>query len=156
MATKKAGKKKAAKKKATKKKAAKKKIEIKGRCLCGAVRYACRQAPFEVLYCHCRKCQRASGAPVVAWAGFSQEEAQKVPFSYTRGAPRTYHSSKKVQREFCGDCGSQLVWRRTDGYVGINVGTLNDPDQVAPRDSYHMCTESQLAWFEVDDELDRY
>ena len=95
-------------------------------------------------------CQRASGAPVVAWAGFNLED-----FSYTRGEPRTYHSSRGIggiRREFCGDCGSQLVWLRTaDGYVGINVGTLDDPDQVAPP-SYHMCTESQLAWFKVDEE----
>ena len=149
-AVKKAGKKKAGKKKAAKKKATKYKID--GGCLCGAVRYTCQQVPDEILYCHCRMCQRASGAPVVAWAGFASEV-----FSYTKGKPRTYHSSPDVgvRREFCGDCGSQLVWRRTDGYIGINVGTLDEPGQFAPRD-YHMCTESQLAWFKVYDSLPRY
>lgn len=157
-AAKKAGKKKVAKKKVAKKKAAKK---IEGGCLCGAVRYAydcyaynydCQQEPIEILYCHCRMCQRASGAPVVAWMGFEDPKAKA--FSYTRGAPRIFRSSPDVRREFCGDCGSQLVWR-TDGYVGISVGTLDDPGQVIPR--CHIWTESQLAWFEVEDlPLPRY
>lgn len=153
MAAKKAGKKKVAKKKATKKKAAKKKIEITGSCLCGAVRYACQQAPVDILYCHCRMCQRASGAPVVAWAEFRLKA-----FRYTKGARRIriYESSPDARREFCGDCGSQLVFRYTNSkYVGVNVGALDDPDQVAPR--CHIWTESQLAWFKVDDPpLPRY
>lgn len=147
-AAKKAGKKEVAKKKVAKKKAAKK---IEGGCLCGAVRYACQQAPVDIGYCHCRMCQRASGAPVVAWAEFDDPEA----FSYTKGAIRTYHSSTVAQREFCVSCGSQLVFRYTEGaeHVGINVGTLDDPGQVAPR--WHIWTESQLAWFEVADSLPR-
>ena len=141
-AAKKAGKKKVAKKKAVKKK-------IEGGCLCGAVRYACQQAPVDIGYCHCRMCQRASGAPVVAWAEFRLKA-----FSYTQGATRTFQSSTDAQREFCGDCGSQLVFRYTGSrYVGINIGTLDDPGQVTPR--WHIWTESQLEWFEVDDSLPR-
>lgn len=124
---------------------------ITGGCLCGAVRYACQQAPVDIGYCHCRMCQRASGAPAVAWASFPLEV-----FSYTRGAPRTFRSSADAQREFCGDCGSQLLFRdmAEAKSVDINVGALDDPGQVAPR--YHIWTESQLAWFEVDDELPRH
>lgn len=126
-------------------------MAIAGGCLCGAVRYACQQAPVDIGYCHCRMCQRASGAPVVAWAEFPPEA-----FSYTRGAPRTFQSSTDAQREFCGDCGSQLLFRDTAEAksVDINVGTLDDPGQVAPR--YHIWTESQLAWFKVDDSLPRH
>src|SRR6202035_3322444 len=39
-----------------------------GRCLCGAVRYKLESAPFDAGYCHCRICQLASGAPVMAFA----------------------------------------------------------------------------------------
>jgi len=126
-------------------------VAIAGGCLCGAVRYACQQAPVDIGYCHCRMCQRASGAPVVAWAEFPPEA-----FSYTRGAPRTFQSSTDARREFCGDCGSQLLFRDTAEAksVDINVGTLDDPGQVAPR--YHIWTESQLAWFKVDDSLPRH
>ena len=126
-------------------------MAIAGGCLCGAVRYACQQAPVDIGYCHCRMCQRASGAPVVAWASFPLEA-----FGYIRGAPRTFRSSTDAQREFCGDCGSQLLFRDAAEAksVEINVGTLDDPGQVAPR--YHIWTESQLAWFKVDDSLPRH
>lgn len=126
-------------------------MAIAGGCLCGAVRYACQQAPVDMGYCHCRMCQRASGAPVVAWASFPLEA-----FGYIRGTPRTFQSSTDAQREFCGDCGSQLLFRDTAEAksVEINVGTLDDPGQVAPR--YHIWTESQLEWFKVDDSLPRH
>ena len=37
-----------------------------GGCLCGAVRYECEGKPQFSLQCHCRDCQRQSGAPHVA------------------------------------------------------------------------------------------
>ena len=37
-----------------------------GGCLCGAVRYECAGEPQFALQCHCRDCQRQSGAPHVA------------------------------------------------------------------------------------------
>jgi len=37
-----------------------------GGCLCGAVRYECGGEPQFSLQCHCRDCQRQSGAPHVA------------------------------------------------------------------------------------------
>ena len=46
-----------------------------GGCLCGAIRYRITGAPVEALYCHCRMCRRAHGAPVVAWF----ETADRLP-----------------------------------------------------------------------------
>ena len=40
---------------------------LTGGCLCGEVRYRITATPVEALYCHCRMCQRAHGAPVIAW-----------------------------------------------------------------------------------------
>src|SRR5215472_13101113 len=40
---------------------------LSGGCLCGEIRYRISAAPVEALYCHCRMCQRAHGAPVIAW-----------------------------------------------------------------------------------------
>ncbi len=37
---------------------------ITGGCLCGAVRYESEEPPTDSNYCHCRICQRTSGAPV--------------------------------------------------------------------------------------------
>src|SRR5262245_36008069 len=61
---------------------------ITGGCLCGAIRYETDVAPIDTGYCHCRMCQRASGAPVLAWASFPIDA-----FRYTAGAPQAYVSS---------------------------------------------------------------
>lgn len=41
-----------------------------GGCLCGKLRFRVTAAPLDAGYCHCRMCQRNSGAPVVAWVTF--------------------------------------------------------------------------------------
>ena len=38
--------------------------KVTGGCLCGAVRYEVEAYLHNAFYCHCRMCQRASGAPV--------------------------------------------------------------------------------------------
>ncbi len=126
-------------------------MEYKGGCLCGAVRYASQLAPDNVGYCHCRLCQLSSGAPVSAWASFPLQT-----FQYTHGTPNIFKSSAHGQREFCGVCGSQLLFRNTVSVnsVDVNIGTLDKPTQVEPE--YHIWTESQLKWFEIADNLPRH
>jgi hypothetical protein len=124
--------------------------ERTGGCLCGALRYAARGEPIDAGYCHCRICQRSSGAPVLAWATFPEDA-----FAYTRGAPATYRSSERAGREFCASCGTQIAFRE-DGAtrVDLNLGSLDDPASLPPE--YHIWTESRITWFETRDELPRY
>jgi hypothetical protein len=124
---------------------------ITGGCLCGGVRYRITAAPVEAVYCHCRMCQRAHGAPLVAWL--------TVPFdgfAITTGEPVAYQSSAKAARHFCGSCGTPLTWRKTDnpGLVDISIASLDRPELVAP--TLHLWTSSQLAWVAMADHLPRY
>ncbi len=100
-----------------------------GGCLCGAVRYAVEGEPRETVHCHCRMCQKSTGAPFVTWATFTPPEA----LSYTKGKPAIHRSSDQAQREFCGRCGSQLVFRgdRLDS-IDVTAATLDDPESVTP------------------------
>jgi hypothetical protein len=122
-----------------------------GGCLCGAIRYRIVVAPLEALYCHCRMCQRAHGAPVVAWL-----TVPSAGFEVTGGQAASYRSSARAFRQFCTVCGTPLTWRAISNpdLVDVSVATLDQPEAVAPR--LHLWTQHQLAWFELADSLPRY
>ncbi len=126
-------------------------MKYEGGCLCGGLRYSASVDPIDAGYCHCRMCQKISGAAVLPWASFSSGD-----FSYTLGQPKIYKSSEWGQREFCEACGSQIAFRGTvsDDAVEINVGTLDDPEIITPE--YHVWCDSQVSWFDTADELPRY
>jgi hypothetical protein len=122
-----------------------------GGCLCGVVRYRITAAPVEALYCHCRMCQRAHGAPVIAWLTVAVDS-----FAVTAGSPVAYASSAQALRHFCGGCGTPLTWRAPDNprLVDISIASLDKPEAVEP--ALHLWTESQIPWFEIADHLPRY
>jgi len=39
---------------------------MEGGCFCGAVRYSVSGPPFAAEYCHCRMCQKSTGAMTIA------------------------------------------------------------------------------------------
>jgi hypothetical protein len=122
-----------------------------GGCLCGAIRYRLEAAPVEALYCHCRMCQRAHGAPVVAWLAIPL-----ASFVVTAGQPAAYQSSAKAVRHFCAACGTPLTWRASDnpGFVDVSIASLDEPAAIAP--GLHLWTEGRLPWLEIADHLPRY
>jgi hypothetical protein len=121
-----------------------------GGCLCGAVRYRASGPPYKPHYCHCRMCQRATGAPLPAWANFSADG-----FAWTAGQPSWYRSSPDLRRGFCHGCGSALCTvADDDAYVCITLATLDDPGRIAP--ILHMWTSSQVPWLVIDDGLPRH
>lgn len=126
-------------------------LTASGGCLCGALRYRVDGEFVDAGYCHCRVCQQASGAPVVAW--FTVPVAS---FAWTRGIPRAYASSPQWQRESCARCGSQLVFRRQQSpiHIDVTIASLDDPGCVLPQ--YHIWRMSRLPWFEISDTLPRH
>ena len=87
---------------------------ISGGCLCGQVRYVLKAPPTEGCFCHCRMCQRASGAFAVAWASVAAAD-----FCLRRGKLRYVNSSSTARRGFCADCGSPIAFddRGMDDFV---------------------------------------
>jgi hypothetical protein len=121
-----------------------------GGCLCGQLRYEARD-PIDAGYCHCRLCQRSSGAPVLAWVSFPA-----TSFSFAQGEPRSYRSSPTGRREFCGRCGTQIAFRGTAAptRIDVNIPTLDDPASIEPE--YHIWVGSRVPWLHIDDGLPRY
>ena len=108
--------------------------EYEGGCACGAVRYRMTSAPMFVHCCHCRWCQRESGA---AFALNAMIEADRVVL--LAGTPEmvdTPSNSGKGQRfARCPSC-QVALW---SNYAGagdklrfVRVGTLDEPDRMPP------------------------
>jgi hypothetical protein len=124
---------------------------LEGGCQCGAVRYGINGPPILAALCHCTRCRRAHGAPVVAWAMY--EEAQ-VRFGDT--PPTLYESSPGARRGFCPRCGTPISFTADyiPGLVDITIGSLDEPSQVPP--SLHYWETERLPWLQLGDRLPRY
>ena len=122
-----------------------------GGCFCGAVRYRLGGPPLDASHCHCRMCQRAVGAPVVAWGTWPADR-----FTWLQGRPATFPSSANGERTFCARCGTSLTFvDPTDrGLVDVALASLDDPEAFAP--DHHIWTSSRIGWLEIDDDLPRY
>jgi hypothetical protein len=113
--------------------------DLTGGCQCGAVRYRVPAQPLRTSVCYCRMCQRASGAPFMA---FMRHVAADVAWS---GQPAIFKSSSFVERGFCGACGTPLSYRWVEGpNVSLTVNSLDDPEAVRPDLRYS--PETEVSW----------
>ncbi len=102
-------------------------MEVEGGCYCGALHYKAEGEALFKAQCHCRECQYGSGGgPNYAMA------LPEAGFEYTKGRPKTFSRTdleNPVKRDFCGDCGTQILSRAPGmpGAVILKVGTLDDP-----------------------------
>ncbi len=126
-------------------------IDAEGGCLCGAVRYRVSGRIEESGYCHCRTCQRQSGAPAVAWFALKPSG-----FAYVKGAPKIHRASNHAGREFCGDCGTYLVFREDDETQTLSVNTASLDNPMLSPPAFHIYCESRIGWFDTMDEFPRY
>ena len=107
--------------------------EFFGGCVCGDVRYKRSAAPIAMVNCHCRDCQKFSGA-----AFTTNVIVPAAAFDITTGEPSFYEyvteSGNVGRRSFCGRCGARLFTASSGGpeYVGINAGSLDDPSWYEP------------------------
>lgn len=117
-----------------------------GGCACGAIRYRLESEPLYVHCCHCRWCQRETGA---AFALNALIEADRVTVlscaPETIPIPSESGRGQKIAR--CPDCRVAL-WSHYGGLDTllsfVRVGTLDEPDLVPP--DIHIFTESKQPW----------
>jgi hypothetical protein len=123
-----------------------------GGCLCGAVRYTINSAPDWSAHCHCRSCQKATGAAFTTWVGLKKEN-----FEVTNGQIATCNTSPSVERGFCGRCGTSLTYVAEEGWPGqisVLAPTLDNPEIAVP--AAHVYVEHKLPWVKLDDGLPRH
>ena len=123
---------------------------ITGGCFCGAICYEAQVNLHEAYYCHCRACHKLSGTP-------AQVDILVKPgtLNFTMGKPKYFQTSPFAKSGFCPHCGSRLAYiaLEKEDWTSVMVGSLDHPEDVVP--SEHLCVESQLPWYKLDDDLPR-
>lgn len=133
---------------------------LRGRCLCGAVRFTLTPPTAFHSHCHCRSCRLAHGAPYVTWTAVPVER-----FALDAGAEalRWYRSSATIEWGFCGVCGSSMLYRAVatghpeapdPGRVYVAAASLVDPMDRPP--AAHVSFEERLPHTVPGDGLPRY
>ena len=122
---------------------------FEGGCDCRAVRYRMTSRPMFVHCCHCRWCQRETGA---SFALNALIEADRVEL--LAGEPEVVHTpsnsgkGQKIAR--CPTCRVAL-WSNYGGAGDvvrfIRVGTLDNPDEFPP--DIHIFTSSKQPWLSL-------
>ncbi|MGE0313389.1 MAG: GFA family protein [Lautropia sp.] len=119
---------------------------LEGGCDCRAVRYRLASTPLIVHCCHCRWCQRESGASFALNAMYESNRVESL--GVEPDLVLTPSNSGKGQRVArCPHC-RIAVWSH---YAGsgpvtrfVRVGTLDNPDELPP--DVHIFTSTKQPW----------
>jgi hypothetical protein len=117
-----------------------------GGCTCRQVRYRMTSKPLFVHCCHCRWCQRETGASFALNALIEADRVQVLQGEVdVVNTPSNSGKGQKISR--CPKC-HIAVW---SNYAGagdavrfVRVGTLDEPDRLPP--DIHIFTASKQPW----------
>jgi hypothetical protein len=129
-------------------------VERVAECHCGQLKAIVTGEPGHVYVCHCKSCQRRTGA--VVHSGSRWDKGQVRIEGQDKIYGRTADSGFEIRFHFCPNCGSSVFWEgdRTPGYYGIAVGCFADPDFPAP--TYSAYEDAMHPWLEVSSAEDRF
>lgn len=120
---------------------------FEGGCFCGEVRYSSEDPPKLSSMCHCRMCQRWTGAPAAMTACFDASQ-----FAYV-SAPKVFNTSSILERHFCESCGTSLGYRYVVGAFQstqfVLVGTLDCPEAVDGPQHYFGIEDHLRKWIDL-------
>jgi hypothetical protein len=125
---------------------------LTGSCACGAVAFEVTADFTTAGYCHCKRCQRRSGA---LWSLNAQVPTDG--FAIVRGSEHVRAwdpPDDGLPKAFCDQCGGQLY---SDGgdVRGLRLGTVDGDPGIRP--PWHQWLESAPDWEPIpDDGLPRF
>lgn len=121
------------------------------RCFCGALRIELLDNPKWTGYCHCKSCQRATGAPVAAYAGYLKHNVQTIA-----GELVYFDSSPGVRWGSCKRCHSPVTYEssRWADEIHFHACTLDWIDEYRPH--FHSNMSESVDWMDIADDLPEY
>ena len=129
-------------------------LPLTGGCLCGSVRYEISEPLETAVYCHCRRCQRRTGAAASASARIASGSLRILSGEelITDWAP-----DAGFVKVFCRGCGGAL-WSRhpdDDDVIWVRLGTFDSDPGIRP--SYRQYVAYAAPWEPIpDDGLPRF
>ena len=128
--------------------------ELRGGCLCGAVRYSTTAEPVTSGVCHCRDCQKFTGSAFGALVYVPKETLMLEGTTKTFTSPGG--SGKPMLRHFCPECGSSIAQEpgTRPGIVVLNIGTLDDPKSITP--AREIFCDDALPWVQMIGDMPRF
>ena len=107
---------------------------ISGSCLCGSVKFECKNSFEQFHLCHCNQCQKTSGSAHVSnlftepdnieWlCGIEKIKRYDVP-------------GRTISTAFCIECGSPVPYlSASDESLLVPAGSLDATPNIAPQDN---------------------
>lgn len=125
--------------------------KLTGACTCGKIRYRLNRIPMYVNCCHCRWCQRETGAAFALNAMIETANVEVLSGEVELvETPSESGGGQKIAR--CPVCQIAL-WSHYAGAGDllsfIRVGTLDKPDVLPP--DVHIYTQSKQPWVVIPD-----
>lgn len=126
-------------------------MAIKGRCLCGGVRYEITGVLFAASHCHCSMCRRQHGAAFSTYAKFNPDG-----FKWISGEDlvKVYETSSGAGWCFCSDCGSSLAATDKGKITSVTLGTVEGDPGI--KIESHIFVGSMASWHEINDSLPQF
>lgn len=117
-----------------------------GQCACGQIQFEFDTDPSFVANCNCNDCRRATGGAIATFMGVPEDD-----FTLLSGKPKAFtytaESGKKLDRNFCPECGSRLFTSNLESFPGlvfVTIGSLDHSDPIKPM--LEMFTKRRLDW----------
>jgi len=115
-------------------------------CACGNVKFEFDTDPPFIAECHCLDCKKASGGEAAIFFAVPESD-----FTLNSGSPKSFpyiaESGKRLERNFCPDCGARLFTNKLETFpatVFVQLGSLDRPELIAPQ--LEMFTKRRLQW----------
>lgn len=125
-------------------------IPFEGGCTCRQLRYRLTSTPLIVHCCHCRWCQRETGASFALNAMIEADRVQRLTTGDVETVLTPSESGKGQKIVRCPNC-CIAVWSHYagagDAVCFVRVGTLDEPDRFPP--DIHTYTRSKQPWVQL-------